>query len=70
MTNQDLLLDLQRDAIDSLHKKIQYLEYDKYLIATILHTVYYSILSVMQVRHKDFVFTQFILTTHLRKQSK
>ncbi|XP_032683902.1 reticulocyte-binding protein 2-like isoform X2 [Odontomachus brunneus] len=47
-TSQDLLLDLQRDAIDSLHKRIRSLEYDKYLNATILHTTYYSILNVIQ----------------------
>ncbi|XP_025157835.1 centromere protein F isoform X2 [Harpegnathos saltator] len=47
-TNQDLLLDLQRDAIDSLHKKIRSLEYDKYLSTTILHTMYYSILNIIQ----------------------
>ncbi|XP_025268195.1 rootletin isoform X2 [Camponotus floridanus] len=48
-TNQDLLLDLQRDAIDSLHKRIRYLEYDKCLIISTLHTMYSSILSVVQV---------------------
>ncbi|XP_014479205.1 PREDICTED: centromere-associated protein E-like isoform X2 [Dinoponera quadriceps] len=47
-TNQDLLLDLQRDAIDSLHRRIRSLECDKYLSATILHTMYYSILNVIQ----------------------
>ncbi|KAH0945775.1 hypothetical protein HN011_007548 [Eciton burchellii] len=48
VTNQDLLLDLQRDAIDILHKRIHCLEYDKYLIATALHTIYYSILNAIQ----------------------
>jgi len=48
-TNQDLLLDLQRDAIDSLHKRIRYLKYDKCLIISTLHTMYSSILSVVQV---------------------
>jgi len=48
-TNQDMLLDLQRDAIESLHKRIRCLEYDKCLIAIALHTIYYSILSGIQV---------------------
>ncbi|KAL6439318.1 hypothetical protein ACFW04_003883 [Cataglyphis niger] len=47
-TNQDLLLDLQRDSIDSLHKRIRCLEYDKSLIITTLHTMYSSILNIVQ----------------------
>lgn len=48
-TNQDILLDLQRDAIESLHKRIRCLEYNKRLIAITLHAIYYSILSEIQV---------------------
>ncbi|XP_011872886.1 PREDICTED: protein NETWORKED 1D-like isoform X2 [Vollenhovia emeryi] len=54
-TNQDMLLDLQRDAIDSLHKKIRYLEYEKRLITTTLHAIYYSILSEIQVQIREHV---------------
>lgn len=45
------MLDLQRDAIDSLHERIRRLECDKRLIAVTLHTTYYSILSAVQVRY-------------------
>ncbi|XP_011066549.1 PREDICTED: uncharacterized protein PFB0765w-like [Acromyrmex echinatior] len=48
-TNQDILLDLQRDAIESLHKRIRCVEYNKRLIAITLHAIYYSILSEIQV---------------------
>jgi len=48
-TNQDMLLDLQRDAIESLHKRIHCVEYNKRLIAITLHAIYYSILSEIQV---------------------
>ncbi|EZA51653.1 hypothetical protein X777_08837 [Ooceraea biroi] len=55
VTNQDLLLDLQRDAIDTLHKRIHCLEYDKKLIATTIHTIYYSVLSTIQEQIYDHV---------------
>lgn len=54
-TNQDMLLDLQRDAIESLHKRIRCLEYDKHLIAITLHAIYYSILSGVQKQIHDYV---------------
>ncbi|XP_020299271.1 sporulation-specific protein 15-like isoform X3 [Pseudomyrmex gracilis] len=54
-TNQDLLLDLQRDAIDSLQKRIRCLEYDKYLIATTMHSLYFSVLKVIQEQIHDHV---------------
>lgn len=57
-TDQDMLLDLQRDAIDTLHKRIRCLEYDKHLIATTLHAIYYSILSAVQVWYKDVICKQ------------
>ncbi|XP_024875177.1 sporulation-specific protein 15-like [Temnothorax curvispinosus] len=54
-TNQDMLLDLQRDAIESLHKQIRCLEYNKRLSTTALHAMYYSILSGIQERIRDHV---------------
>ncbi|XP_018361868.1 PREDICTED: myosin heavy chain, skeletal muscle-like isoform X1 [Trachymyrmex cornetzi] len=54
-TNQDILLDLQRDAIESLHKRIRCVEYNKRLIAITLHAIYYSILSEIQEQIRDHV---------------
>ncbi|XP_018053882.1 PREDICTED: myosin-11-like [Atta colombica] len=54
-TNQDMLLDLQRDAIESLHKRIRCVEYNKRLIAITLHAIYYSILSEIQKQIRDHV---------------
>ncbi|KYN34259.1 hypothetical protein ALC56_11366 [Trachymyrmex septentrionalis] len=54
-TNQDILLDLQRDAIESLHKRIRCVEYNKRLIAITLHAMYYSILSEIQKQIRDHV---------------
>lgn len=55
-TNQDMLLDLQRDAIESLHQRIRCLEYDKHLITIMLHAIYYSVLSGIQVRYIELIF--------------
>jgi len=51
-----MLLDLQRDAIESLHERIRCLEYNKSLITAMLHAIYYSILSGIQVWYIDFIF--------------
>ncbi|XP_035725266.1 myosin-11-like isoform X5 [Vespa mandarinia] len=45
---QEKLLELQRDAIDTLQSKIEYMINDKYLVVTSLHTTYCSILSIIQ----------------------
>lgn len=53
-------MDVQRDAIESLHKRIRCLEYEKRLTATTLHTIYYSILSGIQVWYIGFIFKIYI----------
>ncbi|KAL2734072.1 golgin subfamily A member 3-like isoform X2 [Vespula squamosa] len=45
---QEKLLELQRDAIDTLQSKIEYMINDKHLVVTSLHTTYCSILSIIQ----------------------
>ncbi|XP_015185585.1 PREDICTED: early endosome antigen 1-like [Polistes dominula] len=46
---QENLLELQRDAINTLQLKIEYMINDKHLVVTSLHTTYYSILSAVQI---------------------
>ncbi|KAI4494466.1 hypothetical protein M0802_008958 [Mischocyttarus mexicanus] len=45
---QEKLLELQRDAINTLQLKIEYMINDKHSVVTSLHTTYCSILSVVQ----------------------
>ncbi|KAL0121081.1 hypothetical protein PUN28_008659 [Cardiocondyla obscurior] len=54
-TNQDILLDTQRDAIESLHKRIRCLECDKHFITSTFRAKYYSILSRIQEQVRNHV---------------